>query len=117
MTYLFTRPDGTRVYTGGRTYRPVPEEQRKYARRKPADPRAVPYGGKWFLPLELIDDAARVMPATRPDTDAYDHAHLRPRCRCEVCKRPEALRWRQKWQRDQIGAGSSSSSGSRSSSS
>lgn len=116
MSYLFTRSDGTRVYTGGKTYKPVPEDQRKYGRRKPDDPRAVYFNGKWFLPLELLDDAQRELPETRPDTDAYDHAHKRPRCRCEVCKRPEALRWVQKWHRDQMGAGSSVS-GSRSSSS
>lgn len=60
-----TRPDGTRWYRCGHGYRPVPPEARKYAVRKPDDPRAVRFGGNWYLPLELLPEEQRVMPVTR----------------------------------------------------
>lgn len=41
----------------------------------------------------MIDDDERVMPETRPDTDAFEHPYL---CRCDVCRRPEAKKWKQK---------------------
>lgn len=95
-------PDGTRVYERGYRYRPKPPEERTYAVRKPEDPRAVRFRGDWFLPLELVEEGARVMPATRPDSDAYDHMDRTANCRCEVCTRPGniAERWRNKWRRD-----------------
>lgn len=93
-----TLPDGTRVYSNHHRYKPKPPEERTYAVRKPDDPRAVRFRGDWFLPLETLDDDARVMPETRPDTDAYDHMP-RP-CKCDVCRRPHAQRWVRKWQRD-----------------
>lgn len=80
-------PDGTRVYTNGRRYRPKPPEERVYGVRKPDDPRAVRFHGKWFLPLELLDDEQRVMPETRPDEQTLEH---KPWCRCQVCRRPQA---------------------------
>lgn len=91
-----TLDDGTRLYEDYHRYTPVADEDRKNGVNKPDDPRAVRFHTKWFLPLELLDDGARVMPETRPDTDAYDHADRKPRCRCMVCRRPEALRWRRK---------------------
>jgi hypothetical protein len=93
-------PDGTRVYAHGYRYRPKPPEERTYAVRKPDDPRAVRFRGDWYLPLDLVEEGARVMPATRPDSDAYDHMDRTVLCRCEVCRRPAAERWRNKWRAD-----------------
>ena len=90
--------DGTRVYADYHRYRPLSPEERTYAVRKPDDPRAVRFHGQWFLPLDVLDDDARTMPVTRPDTDAYDHMPMP--CRCDVCKRPEAGRWQRRWLRD-----------------
>lgn len=59
--------DGTRVYADYHRYTPVPPEQRKYAVRKPDDPRAVRWRGDWLLPLETLPDEDRLLPATRPD--------------------------------------------------
>lgn len=89
--------DGTRVYSNHTRYRPVPPEKRKYKVRKPDVPGAVMYNKEWFLPLQVLADIDRVLPETRPDTDAYDHAGSHPRCRCDVCGRPEADAWREKW--------------------
>ena len=95
MTYR-TEPDGTRVYDKGYRYRPKPPEERTYAVRKPDDPRAVRWHGQWLLPLPLATESERVMPATRPDSDAYEHAGRTVMCGCDVCVRPEADRWRRK---------------------
>jgi hypothetical protein len=92
--------DGTRVYSNGTRYTPVPDEERRYARRKPADSRAVRWGANWYLPLALAPEAARQMPQTRPDEDAYDHMPKPRPCRCDVCKRPAAAIWKDKWRRD-----------------
>ena len=84
--------DGTRVYADHHRYRPVAEGDRRRAVREPGDPRAVRFHGEWFLPLDLIPDERRCMPATRPDSEAVDH---KGGCRCEVCQRPAAQRlWR-----------------------
>lgn len=91
-----TLPDGTRVYSNGTRYKPKSATERKYRVRKIEDPRAYFWHGEWYLLWEMAPDADRVMPETRPDTDAYDHAEKKPRCKCRVCKRPEALRWREK---------------------
>lgn len=95
MTYgepMRIEPDGTHVYSNYTRYKPVPLEKRKYAVRKPADPRAFRIRGDWFLPLDLLPDEARVMPETRSDEDILLH---RAWCRCEVCRRPEAvILWR-----------------------
>jgi hypothetical protein len=61
--------DGTRVYSNFTTYTPVPDEQRKYKRRRPDDPRAVRWGGEWLLPLDVLPDGDRTMPATKPFKD------------------------------------------------
>lgn len=83
-----------RIYACGHRYTPVAPEARRYAVRRPEDPRAVRFGGSWFLPLELLEDAQRVMPATRPDSETLEHRAL---CRCEVCRRPAALElWRRR---------------------
>jgi hypothetical protein len=50
-------PDGTRVYANYHRYTPVP------------DPRAVRFHGVWLLPLELLPEDERVLPATRPYRD------------------------------------------------
>jgi hypothetical protein len=57
--------DGTRIYSNGTRYRPVPPAERRYRVRKPDDPRAVLHNGRWYLPLELLPDDERVMPQTR----------------------------------------------------
>lgn len=93
--------DGTRVYSNHTRYKPLPLEKRKYKVRKPEDPRAVLYHGVWFLPLSVLTDDMRSMPETRPDTDAYEHAGKRRRCRCNVCHRPTALKWENKWRKEQ----------------
>ena len=93
--------DGTRVYSNGTKRTPVPDHLRKYKRRKPDDPRAVLYQGNWYLPLEVLPEDERVMPTTRPDTDAYDHMSKPRKCKCDVCKRPEAKRWKNQWRREQ----------------
>jgi hypothetical protein len=92
-----------RIYkSSGRTYTPVAPEDRKIGVNKPDDPRAVRFYGRWLLPLPLIDDEQRVMPETKPDDLAYEHMSIRGRlCSCEVCRRPEAERYRRRWRREQ----------------
>ena len=91
--------DGTRRYSNYTRYIPVAERNRKYAIRKPQDPDAVRWHGEWFLPLPLLSDGDRVMPETRPDTDAYDHASKPRKCRCAPCQRPTAAYWQDRWRR------------------
>jgi hypothetical protein len=89
--------DGTRVYSNGTRYKPKPLAERKYKVRKPADPRAVRWGGKWWVEPEVVDENKRIMPLTRPDREAFDHyMEEKLRCRCEVCKRREGREWRDK---------------------
>lgn len=96
-----TLPDGTRLYSNKTKYRPKTAEERKYKVRKPDDPRARMYNREWFFPLELLDEGDRVMPeATRADTEAYDHMSKPRRCKCDVCRRPEAKRWKLLWRRE-----------------
>lgn len=92
--------DGTRVYKNYVRYKPVPLEQRKYRVLKPDDPGAVLWGSVWFLPLVVLPDEQRVMPETRPDTDAYDHMGRWRPCKCEPCLRPTALKWQKKWRKE-----------------
>ena len=94
-------PDGTRVYSNGVRYRPMADEDRVKKRRKPDVPGALLFQGNWYLPLELLPLEVRCWPLTRPDTDAYEHAAKPRRCRCDVCRRPEARRWRNQWGREQ----------------
>jgi hypothetical protein len=91
--------DGTRVYKNYVRYKPVPLEKRKYKVRKPPVEGAVMYQREWWLPLVLLPDAQRVVPATRPDTDAYEHMTKAKKCKCTVCKRPESELWKDKWRR------------------
>lgn len=93
--------DGTRVYSNYTRYKPMADEDRTNKVRKPADPRAVRFHGTWLLPLELQPEEQRVMPETRSDEEAYDHAHKRPRCRCHVCTREGAQRYINKWRKEQ----------------
>lgn len=93
-------PDGTRVYSNYTRYKPKPASERKYQRRKPDVEGAIFYGGKWFVPLELVPLEQRELPETRPDTDAYDHMVKGRKCTCGPCQRPEAVRWQDKWRRD-----------------
>ena len=91
--------DGTRRYSNYTKYVPVSRDQRKYAVRKPVVPGSLIYQGQWYLPLVLSPLDQREMPPTRPDTEAYDHMAKPRRCKCEVCKRPEAEVWKDKWRR------------------
>lgn len=91
--------DGTRVYRSGHTYRP--SGRRVNGVRQPDDPRAVRFHTVWYLPLDVLEDAQRVMPETRPDEDAYEHMKVSVLCGCDVCRRPAAERWRRKWRREQ----------------
>lgn len=100
---LRVEADGTIVYTNYGRYKPVPVEERVYAKRRPEDPRAVRYRCDWYLPLDLLPDELRVMPETIPDEVAYDHMAKRGLCRCEVCSRPAAARWRRRYQREVLG--------------
>jgi hypothetical protein len=92
--------DGTRVYSNYSRYTPMPDDQRTNRVRRPDDPRAVRFHGQWFIPLDLAPDEQRVTPETRPDDEAYDHMHTTALCRCRVCTRPQAERWRRKWRKD-----------------
>lgn len=58
--------DGTRVYANYHRYKPKAAEERINGVNKPDDPRAVRFHTKWFLPLDVLDDSKRVMPATYP---------------------------------------------------
>lgn len=93
-------PDGTRVYSNYTRYKPMADERRKNSVRKPQDPGAVRWYGEWLLPLDVLPDDSRTLPETRPDTDAYDHMTKPRRCKCKVCKRPEAKEWKKLWRRD-----------------
>jgi hypothetical protein len=89
--------DGTRVYSDYHRYTPMADEDRTNARRKPDDPRAVRFHGRWFVPLAVLDDETREMPETRPDEETLEH---RASCRCDVCRRPEAtVLWRRQAKR------------------
>ncbi len=96
-----TLPDGTRVYSNGTRYKPKAPEERVRRVRKPAVEGAVLWQGTWLLPLDLLPLEARQWPETRPDTDAYEHASKPRRCKCDVCKRPSAKRWKLQWKREQ----------------
>ena len=58
-------PDGTRRYNNGMRYRPVPDSERKYRRRRPEAPDAFRVGGRWFVPHVFLPDDQRTMPETR----------------------------------------------------
>lgn len=91
-----TLPDGTRLYSNGTRYKPVANDKRAYNRRKPDHPEAVMYNREWFVPMQLLDESERVVPVTRPDTEAMDHIWKRRPCKCDVCKRPESEPWKEK---------------------
>lgn len=95
-------PDGTRVYSNYSRYKPKSPDKRRYKRRKPNDPRAFFWHGYWYLPRSFLNDDVRVMPDTRPDDEAYGHMAKPKPCKCDVCKRPESQRWKDKWTRDQM---------------
>lgn len=97
-----TEPDGTRVYVGGNRYKPVAKKDRKYAVKKPDDPRAVRWRSEWLLPLELLPDKRRRMPETQPDTDAYHHWWENLLCNCSACTRPQAEVYRKRARHDAL---------------
>ena len=59
------------------------------------------HNGRWLTPIDVLPDEQRTMPETRPDELAYDHMEKRFGCSCDVCQRPAAARWKEKWRRDQ----------------
>jgi hypothetical protein len=85
--------DGTKVYDCYTRYRPLDPDQRKIGVRKPDDPRALRFYGNWYLPLDLLPDADRILPETRDDRECLRH---KLGCICQVCKRPQARVW---WKR------------------
>lgn len=87
--------DGTRIYSNHTRYKPKAASERKYKVRKPADPGAVRWGGKWWVKPQVVEENQRIMPLTRPDRAAFDHfMEGKKRCRCEVCMRKEGRVWR-----------------------
>ena len=92
--------DGTRIYLNYARYTPMPDELRTNKVRKPDVPGAVRFHAEWFLPLDLLPNHLRLMPETRPDTDAYDHMVKPRKCMCVPCQRPEALKWQNKWRKE-----------------
>lgn len=88
--------DGTRVYANGVRYKPVAPNIRRNKVRKPEHPNAVRWHGLWIILPELRAEEARVLPETRPDTDAYEHWLKGRGCKCEVCSRPESKKWKDK---------------------
>lgn len=86
-------PDGTRLYKNGRTYKPLPLDQRKYRVLKPfpdAEDRGyVRFAGKWWPPLELLPEEERQLPPTRPDDLVALHELG---CLCDYCKVPRVQR-------------------------
>ena len=85
MTYR-TEPDGTRVYAKGHRYKPLELSERKYRRLKPDDAEqrgALPFHGNWYYPLEVLPEAERTFPWTRPDEEAIAH---RLGCLCHMCR-------------------------------
>jgi len=88
--------DGTRVYSNGTRYKPKAPEDRTYGVRKPSVEGAERWGGFWFLPLDLLPLEARSWPETRSDEEAFEHAFKPRKCKCHVCKRPEARKWRRR---------------------
>lgn len=92
-----TEPDGTRVYSNYTRYKPLSPEERKYGVNKPDHPDAVRFHARWFVPLTLLPDTQRSMPATREDAETLLH---RATCTCEVCRRPQApVHWRRERRR------------------
>ena len=88
--------DGTRVYSNGTRYKPKPPEERVHQVRKPPVAGDLRLGDVWYLPLALLPQEARSWPETVPDEEAFDHAFKARRCKCHVCKRPEARKWRRR---------------------
>lgn len=85
MTYR-VEPDGTRVYAKGWRYKPLSDDERVYARRKPVDAAergAVRFAGNWYYPLDVLPDEERALPWTRPDEEAASHSFG---CMCFMCR-------------------------------
>jgi hypothetical protein len=92
--------DGTRVYASGMKYKPVPAAERRNAVRRPEDPRAVRWYNEWIILVEVLPDEDRVWPETVPDSEAYEHWLVRRWCRCEICTRPSAKKWKERADRE-----------------
>lgn len=58
--------DGTRVYANYHRYTPMADELRTNKRKKPDHPEAVRFHTRWFIPLQLLPEEQRAMPATYP---------------------------------------------------
>ena len=70
---ICTEPDGTHVYSNYGRYRPVADEDRKYAKRKPDRRDAVLWCSLWYVPFDVLPDDARIM----PDTSGHDTKLIR----------------------------------------
>jgi len=66
LSRIKTLEDGTRVYSNGTRYKPVADEDRVNKKHKPPVEGAFRVGDRWYLPLPLLPDEARSLPATRP---------------------------------------------------
>lgn len=85
-------PDGTRVYDHGKRYKPLALHERKYRVLKPvdADERgATRFAGKWWYPLDVLPDAERALPWTRPDEEGGMH---QLGCLCYMCRNSPRVR-------------------------
>jgi hypothetical protein len=85
-----TLEDGTRVYACGHTYKPMADSERKNKRHKPDDPRAVRLGQRWYLPLDLLPDAERVLPETVEDLPLDQ---LSGKMRKKILRQRRAKQW------------------------
>jgi len=93
--------DGRRKYSNGTFYTPMKDEVRTNKISKPDDPTAIRFHTKWIIPHVFLEDTARRFPETRPDDDAYYHMDKQQQlCQCEVCLRPQAQRYRDRWLRE-----------------
>lgn len=79
-------PDGTRVYDNAGRTRYKPKTGKRYRKLKPPDAEArgyKPWSGKWLPPLPVLPEEERVVPWTRPDSEAIEHHHVG--CKCRMC--------------------------------
>ena len=77
-------PDGTHHYSNGFRYTPVPDEERKYQRRKPDHPDAFRIKGDWFIPHEFLPDDQREMPETLTRSSSRGRRALRRRAKLRL---------------------------------
>lgn len=90
-----TSPTGIRTYTYSSgdvsRYMLVAPQDRTYSGPRYRGEAGAYVGSRWYPAIAVLDDADRVLPETRPDEEAFDHPYG---CRCQVCRRPDALYWK-----------------------